>query len=86
MTRKEISSELDRTACEWRVTLREIRNPDMQDGVVRAARVAFIRRMHAANVEAGHVAWALDAGISTIHGWFRKLERREKAWWSHAQS
>lgn len=82
MTRAEISAELDRTACEWRVTLREIRNVDMQDGVVRAARVAFIRRMHAAKVAAGHVAWALGGGVSTIQGWYRKLDRREKVWWS----
>lgn len=83
MTRQEISAELDRVACEWRVTLLELRNPDLQDGVVRAARMAFIRRMHAAKVEAGHTAWALHGGLSTIRRWYRTLNEREKMWWSH---
>ena len=82
MTRAEISAELDRTACDWRVPLPEMRDPCSADGVVRAARIDFIRRMHKAGVAGGHVAWALNSGVSTIHGWYRKLQRRERFWWS----
>lgn len=85
VTRAEISAELDRVACEWRVPLSKLRGDRKKWGtpprLVIAARAAFMRRMFAENVPTGHAAWALNISDGSAREWYSVLRKAERAWW-----
>lgn len=86
MTRNEISAELDRVACEWRVPLSRLRGDREMHGapdrLVTAARAVFVRKMFAEGVATGHVAWALNIAEKNAREWYRILRKAEQQWWA----
>ncbi len=86
MTRQEMSAELDRVACEWRVPLAKLRGNGLHGGtpnrLVTAARAMFVRKMFAENVSTGHVAWALNMSTGSVREWYRMLKQAEQQWWA----
>ena len=85
MTRSEISQELAKVACEWRVPLERLRgNRDKYSRPSRlaiAARAQFVRKMYAENVATGHVAWALNISEKSAREWYVTFREAESAWW-----
>lgn len=85
MTRSDIEAELNRVACEWRVPLIEIRGTGGRgrrgDAMVMAAKMTFIKRMIAAGVTCGHIAWALNIHRNAADRLCRKVRTREAEWW-----
>jgi hypothetical protein len=85
MTRAEITTELDRVACEWRVPLKVLRGNGKHGGrvcgIVAAARAVFAKRMFVEGVQPGHVAWALDVSPQCAARWFKRFRKAEQQWW-----
>lgn len=84
MTRAEISKELDRVACEWRVPLsamRSQRKNNHRGGLPLLARCVFMRSMWLARVPAGHVAWALNSTSRCVEIWYSSFKKAEEQWW-----
>ena len=84
MTRAQISAELDRVACEWRVPLDKLRGNGIKNGttsrLVTAARATFVRRLFAEGVKTGHLAWALNISEKNAREWYSVIRKAEARW------
>ena len=90
MTRAEISKELDRVACEWRVPMRRLQGNGIHGGrvggIVWAARSVFAKKLFVEGVDAGHLAWALNISKQNASRWYVRFRKAERDWFGWGKS